>query len=410
MNRFAVFGLLALLNLSTTWAASEPPIAIEAEEIHTVSGEVLHQAVILVRNSKIEAIGSDVEIPADYLRLQAKVVTPGLIDSHSVVGLAGALNSAVAKGQRSVRVQDQDQLERSHPLQPELRAVDAYDAHELLISWVRQFGVTTLHTGHGPGAVVSGQTMVVKTVGDSPEEASLVPSRAIAVTLGSSPSATYDSPGTRAKVVALLRQALLEAAAYQEKMASDEKPDRNLRSETLARVLDGELAMMITADRSPEIMGALRLKEEFGLEVWIDSCAECYLHLKEIKESGVPVLIHPTMSRPSGEKKNLAFDTAAKLHDAGIPFAFQSGYETYVPKSRVLLWEAAMAVKYGLPREAALKAMTLTPATILGLEELGRIEVGLPANLVLFDGDPFEYTSHVCTVIIDGKLVSETCR
>ncbi len=409
MNRLAIFGLAALLCISTSWA-SEPPIAIEAEEINTVSGEVLHNSVILIRDGKVEALGTELEIPEGYRRLQAKVVTPGLIDSHSVVGLAGALNSAVAKGQRSVRVQDQDQLERSHPLQPELRALDAYDARERLISWVRQFGVTTLHTGHGPGAVVSGQTIVVKTVGDSPEEASLIPSRAIAVTLGASPSKTYDSPGTRAKVVAMLRQALLEATAYQEKMASDEKPDRNLRSETLVQVLNGELAMMITADRSPEIMGALRLKEEFGLEVWIDSCAECYLHLKEIKAAGVPVLVHPTMSRPSGEKRNLAFDTAAKLHNAGIPFAFQSGYETYVPKSRVLLWEAAMAVKYGLPREAALKAMTLTPATILGLEDLGRIEVGLPANLVLFDGDPFEYTSHVCTVIIDGKVVSDICR
>src|SRR5690349_7572557 len=115
-------------------------------------------AQVAVRGGKagtIERVGpaGGVSIPKGYRVLNAKVVTPGLIDAHTVVGLAGALNAPF----------DQDQLEKSNPIQPDLRAVDAYNSRELLVGWLRHYGITTIHTGHGPGAIISGQTMVVKT-------------------------------------------------------------------------------------------------------------------------------------------------------------------------------------------------------------------------------------------------------
>jgi imidazolonepropionase-like amidohydrolase len=181
--------------------------------------------------------------------------------------------------------------------------------------------------------------------------------------------------------------------------------------ETLVRVLDGEIPLMITAQQVPEIMAALRLQREFGFRLILDGAAEAYLVLDEIKQAGVPVILHPTMVRPRGETVNATLETAARLHEAGIPFAFQSGFESYVPKTRVVLFEAAMAVANGLPRTVALEALTIQAARILGIaDRVGSLEPGKDADLVLFDGDPFEYTTHVCGVIIEGEPVHETCR
>ena len=130
-------------------------MAVRGETVYTMAGAPIRDGVVLVRDGKIERVGpaAQVTIPAGYQVLSAKVVTPGLVDAHSVVGLAGAMNQP----------HDQDQLERSSPIQPELRAIDAYNAREDLVAWLRGFGVTTVHTGHGPGALASGQTMIVKT-------------------------------------------------------------------------------------------------------------------------------------------------------------------------------------------------------------------------------------------------------
>ena len=131
---------------------------------------------VIIRDGKGAAIGraADVAIPAGFKVLEAAVVTPGLIDARSVVGLAGYFNHK----------HDQDQLERSSPMQPELRAVDSYNTREALIEWVRGYGVTTLHTGHAPGELISGQTMIVKTTGNTVEDAVMVPTAGISLTLG----------------------------------------------------------------------------------------------------------------------------------------------------------------------------------------------------------------------------------
>ena len=415
-------------------------VAVRAETLHTVSGPPIQNAVVIAgADGKIEWVGpaADADIPDGARVLEAAVVTPGLVDPHSVVGLSGALNSNVGP------VRDQDQLERSSPIQPDLRAIDAYDANETLVEWVRSYGVTTLHTGHGPGALISGQTMIAKTRGRNVEQATLVPARMLAATLGNAVSSNFQSPGTSSKGVAMLRGAFIGAQAYLEQVRKAENPGnagilpasegpgaeqsgdavssdddgdakpapkpppRDLAKEALGQVLDGELSLLITANTVPEIAAALRLQHEFGFDLVLDGAAESYLLLDEIREAGVPVVLHPTMSRV----RNGSFETAAKLADAGIPFAIQTGFEGYVPKTRVLLWEAAIAAANGLGRERALEAITLSPARILGIDDrVGSIEVGKDADLALFDGDPFEYTSHICGVIIESEVMSRECR
>jgi len=395
-----------LLTLGLLVSSARAQLAVRADTVYTMAGAPIVNGVVLIRDGKIEQVGSAqaVRIPEGYRVLEAVVVTPGLIDAHSVVGLAGILNYD----------HDQDQLDTSDPIQPELRAIDAYNARERLVEWVRSFGVTTLHTGHGPGAVISGQTMLVKTRGETVEEALVDSVATVAATLGPMVERYFRSPGTRAKAVAMLRAELLKAQAYRRKLqASDpaRRPEPDLGMETLVRVLNGEIPLMITAQQVPEIMAALRLQREFGFRLILDGAAEAYLALDEIKQAGVPVILHPAMVRPRGETVNATLETAARLHEAGIPFAFQSGFESYVPKTRVVLFEAAMAVANGLPRTAALEALTIQAARILGIaDRVGSLEPGKDADLVLFDGDPFEYTTHVCGVIIEGEPVHETCR
>jgi len=163
--------------------------------------------------------------------------------------------------------------------------------------------------------------------------------------------------------------------------------------------------------RATDILASLRLQKEFGFKLVLDGAAEAYLIIDDIKRAGVPVIVHPPMMRTVGDGENASLETAAKLRRAGIKVALQSGYESYVPKTRVVLFEAAIAAANGLSFEEALRTITIDAAEILGIaKRVGSIEKGKDADLVLFDGDPFEYTSHVCTVIINGKIVKEHCN
>ena len=215
-------------------------------------------------------------------------------------------------------------------------------------------------------------------------------------------------------MVALLRTELIKAQEYDRKRetaAEDKKPARDLRLEALARVLKREVPLLVTVHRAQDIMSALRVAKEFNVRLVLDGAAEAFLILDQIKEAGVHVIVHPTMARSAGETENLSMETAAKLKKAGIPFAFQSGFESYVPKTRVVLYEAAVAAANGLTFDEALAATTLDAARLLGISDrVGSLEPGKDGDVVLYDGDPFEYTSHVVGVVIQGEVVSQEPR
>lgn len=374
-------------------------IAVKAGVLHTSAGDPIENGIVLIKDGKIERVGaqSSIRIPSGYEVYESAVVTPGLIDAHTVVGLAGHYNQQGS---------DQDQLEMSSAIQPELRAIDAYNAREALVGHLRSLGVTTIHTGHGPGAIISGQTMIIKTSGETVEESVLDPQKMLAFSLGGVIDNDFSKPGTRSKAMAMIRQELIKAQGYAGKRSGDNPPSTDLGMEALADLLEGELTAMVTVHKANDIMTAIRLQKEFGFPMVIDGAAEAYLILDELKEAGFPVFIHPTMLRASGESKNATMETAAKLQEAGIPFAFQSGFEGYVPKTRVVLFEAAVAASYGLDRLAALDALTIGAAELLGISDrVGSLEAGKDADLVMYNGDPFEYVTHVTGVIIDGEKV-----
>lgn len=450
--RLCAFAFISLFAFSIVQAQT----AVKGETVWTMAGEPITDGVVLIKNGKIEAVGAvaNIKIPNDYKIISAKVVTPGLIDAHSVIGLAGYLNQP----------QDQMQIENSSSMQPELRAIDAYNAEEKLIEWVRSFGVTTIHTGHAPGALISGQTMIAKTFGKEVEDVTIIPTAMIAATLGESAlESGGKSPGTRAKQVSMLRAALIKAQesvraandkqknqntknsggnknspanlndsnpgaenpnsvlknpptpAYQsspgQQNQNEPNPSSDLRSDMMQKVIRREIPLLITAQRAQDIMNALRLAKEFNIKIVLDGAAESYMILDQIKASGFPVIIHPTMFRAGGETENLSMETASKLKAAGIPFALQSGLENYVPKTRVVLYEAAIAAANGLSRRDALATITIDAAKIIGLDKrIGSLEKNKDADIAMYDGDPFEYTTHCVGTIINGKVVSEIVR
>lgn len=379
---------------------AQAQVAVKGETVWTMAGEPIKNGVVLVKDGKIEAVGpaSQISIPAGYRTILAKVVTPGLIDAHSVIGLNGYLNQP----------HDQMALDGSGTVQPELRAIDAYNSEEKLVEWVRGLGVTTIHTGHQPSALVSGQTMIAKTVGKNVDEATIVQTAMVAVTLGQDGLAGQGkSPGTRAKSASMLRGELIKA---QENSAKAEQP-KDLKSVIMMRVIKREIPLLVTAHRAQDIMTAIRIAKEFNIRIVLDGVSEAHLVLNEIQAAGFPVIVHPTMFRAGGETENLSMETGSKLKAAGIPFALQSGYEGYVPKTRVVLFEAAIAAANGLSFRDALATITIDAAKILGMDSrIGSLEKGKDADIAMYDGDPFEYTSHCTGTIVDGKVVSEVVR
>jgi imidazolonepropionase-like amidohydrolase len=401
--------ILTLFTFHFSLFTASAQIAVKGETVWTMASEQpITNGVVLIKDGKIEAVGAatQIKIPNNYRVINAKVVTPGLIDARTVIGLAGYMNQP----------HDQMALDASSPMQPELRAIDSYNPQERLIEWVREFGVTTIHTGHAPGALVSGQTMIAKTVGNTADAAAITPTAMIAVTIGDSANAGGGrAPGTRAKQAAMLRAELIKASEAVRKQdadkKSDQKPSTELRAEMMQKVIRREIPLLVTAHRAQDIMTALRIAKEFNIRIVLDGAAEAFMVTDEIKASGFPVIIHPTMYRAGGEMESLAMTTAAKLKAAGIVVALQSGYENYVPKTRVVLFEAGVAAANGLSMRDALATVTIDAAKILGLDaRIGSVVQGKDADLAMYDGDPFEYTTHCTGTIINGQVVSETIR
>ncbi len=392
---------LALFTFHVAASNCTAQIAVKGGTVWTMAGPPIANGVVLIKNGKIEAVGpaSSVSIPAGYRIINAQVVTPGLIDAHTVVGLNGYLNQP----------HDQMALDGGASFQPELRAIDAYNAEERLVEWLREFGITTIHTGHQPSALASGQTMIAKTWGKNVDEATMVPTAMVAVTLGSAANAGPGrSPGSRAKQAAMLRAELIKALENSKKTDAG----KDLKTEIMLRIIKREIPLLITAHLAQDILTAIRIAKEFNIRVVLDGVSDAHMVLDDIKASGFPVIVHPTMARAGGDTENLSMENASKLRAAGIRVALQSGYEGYVPKTRVVLFEAAMAAgNKRLSPQEAMSMITIDAARILGIDNrVGSLEKGKDADIAMYDGDPFEFTTHCTGTIINGRLVSEVVR
>jgi imidazolonepropionase-like amidohydrolase len=380
--------------------------AILAGRIHTGKGTIT-DGIILVKDGKIEAVAAQRELPFkltdDLPVVTAAVVTPGLIDAHTCVPPSGALNLAA----------DKDQDELSDPNQADLRVLDGFNPGEPLLEFLRREGVTVVRACPGRANVIAGQAGLFRTAGSTVEKMTVRFPAALLVNLGEAPKKTYPNkpPTTRMGTAALVRSAFAQAQSDARKRVAtkdeDRRPPRNLKLEALQLALEKKVPVVFAAHRADDLDTALRLANEFGLRAELDLASEAYLMADRIAEAKVPVVVHPTMQRPSEmETFNSHLGNAAVLAGRKVPLAIGTGFEDYVPKTRVLRHEAGMAMVNGLGFDGALSAVTLDAAKLLGIDDrFGSIEPGKVADLVLYDGDPFEHATHVTQTIEDGRVV-----
>ena len=380
-------------------------LAVLAGRIHTVGKGVIEDGIVLVEEGKITKVGTrkEIQVPKGFPVVTAAVVTPGLIDAHSVVGLSGALN--FKKG-------DQDQDETSDPNQADLRVMDSFNPHEPLLQFIREHGVTIVHAMPGRANVIAGQTGIFRTHGRTAEQMKIRFPAGMLVNLGEIPKSSYPGklPNTRMGTASLLRNALNSAQGYaQKKQTAKEPPAANLKWDALELVLKKKMPLILAGHRADDLMTGLRIAKEYDLDAMLTLATEGYLIPDAILDAKVPVIVHPTMQRPaSPETFNGHLGNAAFLADRKIPTAICTAFEGYVPKTRVLRWEAAMAMVNGLGHERALKSITLDAAKMLGIaDQYGTIEAGKVADLVLYDGDPFEHSTHVMYTIMNGRVVHD---
>jgi imidazolonepropionase-like amidohydrolase len=409
--------LLALcLGLAAGRTGAET-LVVDVERLHPGNGPVIANGRVVIRDGRVTAVGPRASTPAPSgpaRQLRAAVATPGLIDAQTSVGLSGLYNVAA----------DQDQDERSDPNQAGLRALDAFNPGDPLVRYQLEHGVTLIQTGPGPANPIAGQAGIFRTHGNLADAMALRPVSALVFNLGETPKRTYAKdhklPVTRMGTAALLRRALLDGREYAAARGragggglfggeKQDTPDRDLAKEALARAAAGELPAIFVAHRADDILTAIRIAREYNLRFALAGASEGWLVADTIREAGAPVLVGPVMERVSApETLNASYENAARLEQAGVRIAIRSGFESYVPKTRIVLFEAAVAAANGLGREAALRAITLGAAEVLGVDDrLGSLEPGKLGDVVLFDGDPFEYTSHVSAVVVAGEIVYE---
>jgi imidazolonepropionase-like amidohydrolase len=383
--------------------------AIHAARIDTAAGPAISDGLVVVQDGRIAYVGprDGHDLPAGVPVVRAAVVTPGLIDAHTVVGVSGFYNNPA----------DQDQDEMSDPNQADARVLDSFNPNEPLLRFALEHGVTVLQACPGRSNVIAGQAGIFRTHGTTVDAMTIRFPSAMMFNLGEIPKRAYPgkAPATRMATAALIRNALTSAANFKTKRAAakpDAVPDRNLKLEALGDVLDQKFPAIFSAHRADDIETALRIVQEFRLTGQLDLATEGYLMLDAIARAQTPVLVHPTMQRISTpETMNSTLNNAALMSGRGIPVAITSAFEGYVPKTRVPLYEAAMAAVNGLGYNRALRSITVDAARILGIDrDYGTLERGKVADLVLFDGDPIEYATHVTHVMMDGRPVYDRAQ
>ncbi|MCD4753181.1 MAG: amidohydrolase [Anaerolineaceae bacterium] len=396
--------------------------AITNAKIMTITNGTIESGSILIEDGKIKAIGADIAIPAETETIDAtgKTITPGFVDAHCHTGIFGD----------GIGWEHSDGNEMTDPVTPHLRALDAVHPEDIAWPELVKAGVTTVNTGPGSANIIGGTWVCVKTQPKpSIEEMVLLEPSGMKMALGENPRRTYGSqkkmPSTRMGNAAVLRNALIEGQNFMNKFEKYEKdlveyeqkikngaedaaeptaPDRNLKMEALVKVLRRELKARIHCHRADDILTAIRIAEEFNLDFTIEHATEGYKVAKILAEKQIPVIVGPAfLSRPKFEMRGMTPKNPGILAKAGVKVAIQTDEMSAV---KFLPINAALAVREGMPEEEALKAITITPAEIIGVaDRVGSLEVGKDADFVVLDGPPLNILSHVERVFIDGEQV-----
>ncbi len=419
---FASVLLLLIVIISEGYQKEEKALFLKFGKCITVTRGTIENGAILIRDGKIQALGPDLECPLDARIIDASSLTvmPGLIDSFTNLGAV------------EIERSNRDFDEETTPLTPHLRIIDAINPENSFIRVERKNGVTSVLCAPGEGNLLSGQSALIHLAGESIEEMIVKFPVAVHGNLGEEPKLRYGKkgvyPSTRMGLAALLRQTLIDAndylnrfLDYQKKVEEFEKKEKkrekdksekplpfeiDFKLHALLPVIKGGLPLILRANRLDDILTGLRIAEEFKLNLIINHGAEAYRVADKLALKNIPVLFGPLESYfQKMETKGASYEGIIELYRKGVRFAFQTGSIQNVSS---LLAQAERAISFGLPYEEAIKALTIYPAQIFGVEnKLGSVEEGKIADLVVFEGDPLTRLSKVKMVIINGEVVEE---
>jgi imidazolonepropionase-like amidohydrolase len=384
---------------------------IKAGHILPISRPEIRNGVVFITDGKITAVGRDLEIPEDatILDFPEGWVTPGLIEAHT----------SFAMGDRYLRVEPD---EISNPNTAHLNILDGINPFAKIILYMARGGVTSSMVTPGRRNVIGGQTAVIKHRGNTVDEMAMLSPAGLKFSLGEGPKETYGSkgrlPSTRMGSAYVVRKALIEAGEYlarkkspaakakaKDKAKEADPGKRDLNLEALAAVLEGRLTAFFECYRADDIMTALRLTDEFKLKTVLVGVTEGYKLADEIARRKIPVILSPIGVGPRQmETQEACYLNAGRLDRAGVKVVVKADEALGVGQLRELALMAAFAVKGGMEREKALRAVTLTAAEVLGVaDRIGSLEPGKDADIVIFDGDPLHYKTRVKKVLIDGQ-------
>ncbi|MEG0613472.1 MAG: amidohydrolase [Clostridium sp.] len=358
---------------------------------------------IWVEDGKIKKISKSIEGTCDY-DCEGKYIMPGLIEAHSHIGI----------WEEGIGWEGDDGCESDSPTTPAIRAIDAINPMDIAFKEALSGGVTVACTGPGSANVIAGQFAIIKLAGDVIDDMIIKEYAAMKCAFGENPKACFGKSGktpmTRMGIAYLLRKSLVQAKNYKLKKEKamndgDKYFQVDFDMEALLPVINGEVPLKCHVHRADDICTAIRIAKEFDLKMTLDHCTEGHLLLDHLSKHNYPAIVGPSFgSKSKVEINKKSFKTAKLLNEAGIKISITTDHNVLPQESLIMC--AAMSVKAGLDEFEALKAVTINPAEILGIEDFkGRLSEKMDADLSIWSGHPLNLQSSAEVVIIEGKEV-----
>ncbi len=383
-------------------------LLIKNGKVYTMEGKVYDKADILVEDGKIKEVGENIiaSLDADVIDAEGKIVMPGFIDAHCHLGM----------WEDAIGFEGADGNEMTDPVTPHLRAIDGINPLDRTFQEASEGGVTCVATGPGSANVIGGQFVAIKTYGDRIDNMIVKQPMAMKCAFGENPKRVYNdkkiSPMTRMATAAILRESLMKAKEYHRKLqeAKDDpskRPAFDMKMEALIPVITKEIPLKAHAHRADDILTAIRIAKEFDVRITLEHCTEGHIIAHHIKDEGLSAVVGPSFGeRSKFELKNMTFDTPGILSKAGVKVAIMTDHPV-IPVKHLNLC-AALSVKAGMDEEEALKAITINAAEIMEIEDrVGSIKEGKDADLVIWEGHPFDLKSKAICTIINGEIVNK---
>lgn len=378
-------------------------ILLKNGTVYSMSGAGVFTGDVKFDQGKILEVGSNLSADGcEVIDCTGKHIYPGFIDGHSHLGMQ----------ESSIRFEGDDVNEMSDPITPHVRAIDALNPMDETIHNAASGGVTTVCSGPGSANVIGGTFAIWKTNGTVIDKMVIDPMAAMKCAFGENPKRVYhdNKIKTRMQTAAYLRETLMKTKEYMAKkaLAGDDlskRPAYDMKLEAMIPVIEKKIPLKTHAHRADDILTALRIAREFDVLMTLDHCTEGHLIVEEVKESGFPAFVGPSLTDKSKfELKNLTFATAGILNKAGVKIALITDAPV-IPQEYLPLC-AGLACKKGLDELEALKAITINPAEILGIaDRVGSLESGKDADIVVSDGHIFNTMTNVVYTFINGEMV-----